>query len=230
MQKITRLLVRTRRTHAGKQAGFTIIELLIATLVFSMVLLLIAVGVLQFNHAYYSGITQTETQNTARNILEQISQDIQFSGSQVVSPIRDSGLGTDPELGFCIGSDRYSYRPGWELVNSGPVVANHQTLHALVKDSPGICSGMKAQNFRTLSNPLPSGDTELLTQYMRISKISVTAVSGTTGLYNVDVRVVYGDDDLLSNPTTSTATCKSGSGSQFCAVSELSTVVQQRIQ
>lgn len=224
MQSI-RLLVNKRHNPAHRQAGFTIIELLIATLVFSMVLILIAVGVLQFNHAYYSGITQTETQNTARSILEEISQDIQFSGSQITSPIANGG--TDPEQAFCIGSDRYSYRLGWELVNSGPVVAKHQTLHAFVKDSPGICSGMSAQDF---TKPLTAGSQELLTQYMRISKISVAAVSGTTGLYSIDVRVVYGDDDLLTNPTASNATCKIGSGSQFCAVSELSTVVQQRIQ
>lgn len=211
--------------HFRQQAGFTIIELLIATLVFSMVLLLIAVGVLQFNHAYYNGITQTETQNTARSILEEISQDIQFSGTQITSPISNGG--TDPEQGFCIGSDRYSYRPGWELVNSGPIVAKHQTLHALVKDSPGICSGMSAQDF---TKPLAGGSQELLSQYMRISKISVTSAGGSEGLYNVEVRVVYGDDDLLTNPTTAAAACKVGSGSQFCAVSDLSTVVQQRIQ
>ncbi len=214
-----------RRMNVRRSAGFTIIELLIATLVFSMVLLLIADGVLQFNHAYYSGITQTQTQNTARSILEQISQDIQFSGSQITSPIANGG--TDPEHGFCIGSDRYSFRPGWELVNSRPNVAQHQTLHALIKDSPGLCSGMKAQDF---TKPLASGSTELLSQYMRISKLSVSAVPHTSGLYNVDVRVVYGDDDLLMNPTKSNATCRVGSGSQFCAVSELSTVVQQRIQ
>jgi prepilin-type N-terminal cleavage/methylation domain-containing protein len=224
MQKLT-LLLRTDHTRSQQQAGFTIIELLIATLVFSMVLVLIAVGVLDFNHAYYNGITQTETQNTARSILEEISQDIQFSGSQITSPIANGG--SDPEHGFCIGSDRYSYRLGWELVNSSPNITTHQTLHALVKDSPGICSGMSAQDF---TKALAGGSQELISQYMRISKISVTAVSGTTGLYNIDVKVVYGDDALLVNPTASNATCKIGSGSQFCAVSELSTVVQQRIQ
>lgn len=224
MQTI-RLLANKRRGLIHQQAGFTIIELLVATLVFSMVLILIAVGVLQFNHAYYSGITQTQTQNTARSILEEISQDIQFSGSQITSPIANGG--TDPERGFCIGSDRYSYRLGWELVNSGPNVAKHQTLHSFVKDSPGLCSGMKAQDF---TKPLAAGSTELLSQYMRLSKLSVSAVPGTTGLYAIDVRVVYGDDDLLTNPTANNAACIVGSGSQFCAVSELSTVVQQRIQ
>ena len=222
------------RTTAGVQdnldrmvreaaAGFTIIELLVATLVFSVVLLLIAVGVLQFNHAYYSGITQTNTQDTARSILEQISQDIQFSGDQITSPIANGGT----EQGFCIGSDRYSYRLGWQLVDTAPNVSMHQTSHALVKDSPGLCGGMSAQNF---SNPLTAGSKELLGPNMRLSKLSVTQVPGTTNLYTVDVRVVYGDDDLLTSPATgSGTTCQVVSGAQFCAVSELSTVVQKRI-
>jgi prepilin-type N-terminal cleavage/methylation domain-containing protein len=232
MQKLTHLLPdkrppsTVRGSHDRQQAGFTIIELLVATLVFSMVLILIAVGVLEFNHAYYSGITQTGTQNTARSILEQVSQDIQFSGSQITSPISNGG--SDPEQGFCIGSDRYSYRIGWELVSSGPVVSKHQTLHALVKDSPGICSGMRAQDF---TKPLAGGSTELLSPFMRLSKLSVSTVPGTSNLYKVDVRVVYGDDDLLTTPVTANnVACKSGSGDQFCAISELSTVVQQRIQ
>jgi competence protein ComGC len=227
MRNINLLHTQRLKRDTHRAAGFTIIEILVATLVFSLVLLLIAVGVMQFNHAYYSGITQTETQNTARNILEQISQDIQFSGDQVTSPIANSGRGTDPEDGICVGSDRYSYRLGWELVNSGPDALRHQTLHAVVKDSPGLCSGMSAQNFRVR---LTADSTELLGQYMRLSKLSVTPLGGSSNLYSIDVRVVYGDDDLLTTPVTaSNAACKVASGNQFCAVSELSTVVQQRI-
>jgi type II secretory pathway pseudopilin PulG len=204
------------------EAGFTIIELLVSTLVFSVVMLLIAVGVMQFNHAYYGGITQTNTQDTARSILEQVSQGIQFSGDQVTSPIASAGS----EQGFCIGNDRYSFRLGWQLVDSGPIVAQHQMTHVLIKDSPGLCGGMSAQNF---NNPLAAGSTELLSPHMRLSKLSVSQVPGTTNLYNIDVRVVYGDDDLLTNPTASNAACKLVSGAQFCAISELSTVVQKRL-
>jgi hypothetical protein len=46
----------------------------------------------------------------------------------------------------------------------------------------------------------------------------------------VQVRVIYGDDDLLSNPTAANANCKSQAGSQFCAVSDLTTVVVKRVQ
>jgi prepilin-type N-terminal cleavage/methylation domain-containing protein len=209
------------------KAGFTIIELLIATLVFSVVLLVIATGVMQFNHAYYAGITQSNTQNTARAILENISQAIQFSGEQVTSPIAGAG----GEKGFCIGNDRYSYHQGWQLVDGTPNVAKHQTSHALVMDTPGDCSGLTAQDF---SKPLTGSSTELLSPHMRLSNLSVTSVPGSSNLYSIDVRVVYGDDDLLHSPsgggpTANDVVCQSGAGDQFCSISELSTVVQKRI-
>ena len=131
-------LVRRQRTR-----GFTIVELLIATLVFSMVLLLIAEGVLRFNDAYYGGITQSNTQNTARSILENISQAIQFSGEAVTN----SSSSVNGESYFCIGNDRYSYLPGWQLVDSSPSGPQHQTLHALVLDTVSNCGGAGAQDF-----------------------------------------------------------------------------------
>ena len=224
MRKIYNLTLAMKRpTVRNGSAGFTIIELLVATLVFSVVLLLIAVGVLQFNHAYYGGITQTNTQNTARSILEAITQDIQFSGDQVTSPIGSAGS----EQGICVGTDRFSYRLGWQLEDTAPNASLHQQTHVLVKDSPGLCGGMNAQNF---ANPLTADSIELLQPHMRLSKLSVTKVAGTTDLYTVDVRVVYGDDDLLTAPVTGPNTaCKLVSGAQFCATSELSTVVQMRI-
>jgi len=208
-------------------AGFTIIELMVATLVFSVVLLVIAVGVMQFNHAYYAGINQSNTQNTARAILENVSQAIQFSGEQVTSPIASAG----GENGFCIGNDRYSYHLGWQLVDGTPDVSKHQANHAVVMDTPGDCSGLSAQDF---SKPLAGGSTELLSPHMRVSKVKVKQVPGSTDLYEIDVRVVYGDDDLLHSPsgggpTASDVVCQNGAGDQFCAVSELSTVVQKRI-
>lgn len=206
-------------------AGFTIIELMIATLVFSVVLLVIAVGVMQFNHAFYAGITQSNTQNTARAILENISQAIQFSGEQITSPIPGAGS----EKGFCIGNDRYSYHLGWQLESKSDP-AKHQAIHAFVMDTPGDCSGLGAQDF---SKSLTGSSSELLSPHMRVSKLSVKSITGTS-LYSIDVKVVYGDDDLLRSPsgggpTASDVVCQNGASDQFCAVSELSTVVQKRI-
>lgn len=208
-----------------KQLGFTIVELLIATLVFSMVLLVITIGVLSFTKAYYKGITQSNTQNTARSVIENVTQAIQFSGNAVTSPIGTNGS----SAGICIGNQRYSYLPGFELVDGTP--GTDQTNHALVLDTPGQCNGLNAQDLT--KNP---AGTELLSPHMRVAKLSVTQVTGTA-LWKVDVRIVYGDDDLLFSPSgnlagprAADATCRSAfSGSQFCATSELSTVVEKRI-
>jgi len=49
-------------------------------------------------------------------------------------------------------------------------------------------------------------------------------------IYKISVKVVFGDDDLLNNPNAESATCKSEQGSQFCAVSDITTVVTKRVQ
>jgi len=203
-----------------QKSGFTIIELMIATLVFSVVMILITTGVLTFTKSYYRGLNQSSTQNAARTILENISQAIQFSGDAVTVPI----TANNGSQGFCVGNQRYSYLLGGQLWDGTPDVAQHQVSHALVLDQSGSCGGASAQN---LTGAGVTG-TELLQPRMRLSKLDVTQISG--GLYRITVRVVFGDDDLLNNPTAANASCKvSISGSQYCAQSELSTIVKKRI-
>lgn len=212
-----------------RQAGFTIVELLIATLVFSMVLVVVTIGVMMFTKSYYRGITQSNTQNTARSIIENIAQAIQFSGDTITSPIGTAGSGNS--VGFCVGSQRYSYILGWQLVDGTAQSSAKQTNHALMLDTPGSCSGLNAQDV----TKTPSG-TELLSPHMRVAKLSVSRI-GATNMYKIDVRIVYGDADLLTSPsghnpaaTAPDATCQIAfAGSQFCATSELSTVVSKRI-
>ena len=209
------------------QAGFTIVELMIATLVFSSVMILITVGVLSFTRSYYKGINQSNTQNAARLISENISQAVQFSGESITSPIAASTDGEPQSRGICIGDQRYSYLPGWQ-VSDGPADDSlNRNRYGLVMDKPGSCSGLSAQNLRAA---VTDGSTELLPPMMRISKLQVERMTGTSDTWRVTVRVVYGDNDLLNNPTAEDASCKvSISGSQYCAQAELTTYVKKRI-
>lgn len=230
---------RTARKHEGRrrpsrptvetaEKGFTIVELLVATLVFSIVLVLITIGVIQFNKQYYRGVTEANTQTAARTLMNDISQAIQFSGDTVTSPIGSTGA----VKGICIGNQRYSYLPGWQLVDGSADTSKHQTKHAVVRDTPGSCGGLSAQDF----SGAVSG-TELLGPHMRISKLDVKQVSGSSDLYAITIRIAYGDDDLLyspsgdgSGPAAPDAKCHYGwAGTQFCAVAELSTTVQKRV-
>lgn len=215
----------TKRT-----AGFTIIELMVATLVFSVVLLVVTAGILQISRVYYKGLTESATQSTARSIIDTISQAIQFSGGDVTET---PGNGVGVNYAFCVGNKQYSYRLGSQVKNNP--TESDQAWHALVESVVGgSCSGVSPQ---PLTNQTVSGR-DLVNQEMRLSNLQVEDLGEDR--YRVSVRVVYGDADLLlspsapSSPTGATlpdAICQPvRAGTQFCAVSELSTVVVKRVQ
>jgi prepilin-type N-terminal cleavage/methylation domain-containing protein len=226
-----------------KSAGFTIIELMIATSIFSILLLVCSFALIQIARSYYKGVTSSQTQDAARSIVDQISQGIQFSGNNIATTPTSLPPPLPPSTGssyiFCIGDQRYSVQLNQE-VESNPTPPD-QGYHALVVDTyPGCTSGSMSQNLN--SNSVLGR--ELLPTNMRLSKLSVTQVPGQTNLYSINVRVVYGDSNLLCSPiandcnsssqstylTNSDIACKNTyEGTQFCAVSELDTVVQQRI-
>ncbi|HUS25753.1 MAG TPA: prepilin-type N-terminal cleavage/methylation domain-containing protein [Nevskiaceae bacterium] len=208
------------RNSQTQQRGFTVIELMIATSVFAVVLLIVTSGIIQITRVYFKGVTESTLQNTSRTIIDTISQAVQFNGGTVVAT-GNSGA----SRGYCIGGRRFSYLLGKQLVDGTPNATLNQTNHAFVVDDYSGCPG-SAQD---LSGSLMAGSRELLSPNMRLSDFSITGLG--TDRYRITVRVVYGDDDLLNNPTTTTAACRGiRAGSQFCSVSELSTVVVKRVQ
>lgn len=215
-----------RKPLALQQGGFTLVELMIATVVFSVVLLIITVGILQISRVYIKGTTENATQNTARTIMDTISQSIQFGGGNVATTTGGAATPGSPKA-FCVGSQRYTYALGYQVVDGTPNGGLSQTNHALASDSIANCSQTTVQS---LNGPTISGR-ELLAPNMRLSKFEVNQVSGSTNLYRVTIRIVYGDNDLLDDPTSANARCKGAvAGTQFCAMSELSTVVVKRVQ
>lgn len=229
-----------------RQRGFTIIELLIATTVFSLILVVMTVGVMRFTKAYYKGVTASSTQNVARTTIDEVAQAVQFSGLQVRELAESPANQSNAKLrshGFCVGAQRYSFLPGWQLKNtSNP--GSYEHTHVFVRDKPsGGCSANLQQTAQDLLGTNITG-TELLTTNMRVAKAELVRAGGDPNLYNMTLRIVYGDADLLTsqsspasngrgdafNATASDATCKSAiAGNQFCAVSQLSTMIQRRV-
>jgi prepilin-type N-terminal cleavage/methylation domain-containing protein len=68
-----------------KSSGFTIVELMISTLVFSVILLVVTFGIVHFTNSYYRGINGSTTQDTARTIVDSVTQAIQFSSGTITS-------------------------------------------------------------------------------------------------------------------------------------------------
>jgi prepilin-type N-terminal cleavage/methylation domain-containing protein len=231
-------MMKNHRISTRNQSGFTIVELMIATMVFSVVIFIITAGVLAFTRSYYKGINSSTTQNAARSVVDTISQAIQFSGRSVV----ETNL-ADPNNGyFCAGDYVYMISLG-KKVPDNPIHGNWGIYQA-ANPEPGSCGA--------LSGPTSDG-TELLGSQMRVADISVAKVSGETRLYSVSLRIAFGDSDLLCSPGlsgttkgscnkgatsygpnatwhTPDMTCKTQTGSQFCAVSALSTTALQRVK
>ncbi len=211
------------------QTGFTIIELMISSLVFSVILLGATSALIQIGRMYYKGMISSRTQGTVRAIIDDISRSIQFSGDtpNVAGTDRVSINGTEYDRGlFCIGDTRYTYIQNLQI--------NNQQPHALWRDSvtgPGQCN-FETGTLPDLSavNPGGSNGQELLEQHMRLGGISVGCNSDGR-LCTVSVRVAYGDDDVLNFDESGTpVSCKGlTTGAQWCAVSELTATVFKRI-
>jgi prepilin-type N-terminal cleavage/methylation domain-containing protein len=225
-----------------KQRGFTIVELMMATLVFSVIMLVAAGAVVRFTSNFQRGIAATNTQNAARSVIDSISQAVQFGGGNA-----PKDLAKDSKPGWCVGPTRYSYVLGKQL--NGKVDAT-STRYALVEDSTGITAcGGEAQN--VAGNGTIAGQ-ELLGENMRLVKFDITAADAYLGLWNVTIKVAYGDDEVLCSPSVTGSCdsnvkpqvylttpeqlslpdlqCKVGTGNQYCAISELKTTVQRRVQ
>ena len=217
-----RIATKIRPPHHSY--GFTILELMVAATVFSVILLVVAVGVIGFTNSYYKGVTSSKTQAAARDIMNAIAESVEFSKG---APSTLSGGGG--AQGLCIDNTLYSYVIGQEVVDSSPSGA-HQAYHGLIVSSAG-CGAVNVPNSPAA---LPPTSRELLGSHMRLGVLSVQP-AGTGGLYSIEVRVIYGEDDLLT-PAVGGSTdwsqelCAGNSGgNQFCAVSDLTTTVQQRL-
>lgn len=217
-------------------SGFTILELIIATAIFSGALLMLMLGFLSISNSYTKGLTVTETQNVSRNVINTISQSLQFGNSSSYQPPPSN----NPQSGwFCADNYIFAYTLGEEVgVNSG---------NALVQVPDTICpsSGQSCPTAAPQTGVISAdncakstGAVELLGPRMRLAALSIT--SEPEGTYQIDVKVVYGDPQYLQGVVVNGATqyydtssgkvtCTGTVSDNFCATSDLQTVVGPRI-
>lgn len=225
----------TRKNSSSK--GFTIIELMIATLVFSTVLAMLTTGVIYFTNMYYKGINSSNTQRTARVVADNISQAIQFSGSEVSVGTMISGGTYDGLQVLCVGSKRYTFVPGRMVTQDGSPTrpGDNAGYRGLLVDT--VQSGcntaqaaVSATDFRSARNISSAGLTaasELLGSRMRLTHLAVTPAG--PNMYTIQVSIAFGDDDLITARTGYDVRCRSIAGSQHCATSQLTTSVVKRV-
>jgi prepilin-type N-terminal cleavage/methylation domain-containing protein len=236
-----------------RQKGFTIIELMIATAVFSTILLMVTVLMINIGNLYYKGVNQARVQDNVRSISDEVSQQLKLGDS--FTPSDPTKKGANGEQAYCIGSKRYTYVVGIQISTPQPPAASGTSYrHVLWRDdnpSPGSCSVIddsitpanEAVNLTTQSPSTGLHGAELIAPRSRLIHFSLIGTSP----YSVAVGVAYGDNDLLCNPsvvgscasnvampnfgdyTSGNLLCKGNLGRQFCATAKLNTSVVKRL-
>lgn len=227
--QVMRVRIENYKQVKNHQGGFTILELIIATSIFAITLLVVTTGIMRIGQAYYKGRIQSATQEAARNVSEDIAKTIQLSVGQRRLGAFMAPDGTNGQ--FCVGDVRYTY-----YLNKKVEPAN--TTGALKAETIAPDASCSDPSAGTNSR-------ELLGNNMRLLRFKVEPDPvGQAQTWRVNIRVAYGDNDLLThydndgNPVNAStvdtdadgANCKSGlAGSSFCSTSQLDTLVKKRL-
>lgn len=217
-----------------KAYGFTIAELMIATAVFSVVLLVALAGFLDIGHLFYKGVTTTQTGGTANQIFTDLTGNFQ-TATNVTNAQSANGY-----TYYCIGNSRYTYNIGQRVTS---VAASHASPSSggnfgLLKDTLAGTNNACATPCDDINtgNSCPSGavrlnnPTELLGDQMRLEQFSIQPNAGVSlNFYNVSIIIAYGDDSVLNYTTQGDPTTVYCAGKtniqEFCSVSKLDTGV-----
>ncbi len=221
----------------ARQRGFTIVELMIATMVFGVILLGVTAAITTMGKKYQRSMYASNTQAVTSNLVDTLSQAVRYTSGMPQkggNPLTDTGS-------YCIGEKQILYAQGMRLGDTA--AATSSRFAVLVRSGDSTCSTIPS-----ITQPLsiPGEYQELLGRGMRISKLDIFQQSD--GSFKVEARVVYGEDDLLCSESVANSCragepylnasqlrsldnlqCKPGPGSEYCSASELSATVYQRL-
>lgn len=225
----------SKKPSLKTSSGFTIVELTIATLIFSVILVVAMASFIGISRVYYKGRSLTETQAVAQQIVSQISSDMQFASDIVTNYPTGTGIPVDSlnpsgAQYVCFGNVRYTFNL-YQKVDVDNIAGNH---FGLLRDAmPGTrpCASPFGIGAIPLNNP-----TELLSSNMRLSRLDVNQAKNASDvkvndLWDLNVTVAYGDNDTLTytnDSDKSTVACDANlKSSQFCSVSKQTTSVSR---
>jgi prepilin-type N-terminal cleavage/methylation domain-containing protein len=216
-----------KRNNKNIEAGFTIIELMIALTALSLILVMSTVIMMRLGDIYTKGVTMANLQNNTRNLSGDIASALQFSANDLKCKPEGCGAGTTKVQ--CIGATRYTYILNEPLGFDSSNEEEHK--HVLWRDT---MSNSTECNPLDLNDDIPSDDVsnndgaELLQEHVRLSRFSIDEVPDESGTFRIEIWTAYGDDDLvLESPELA---CRSDRGSDFCALSKISTTVIKRLE
>lgn len=187
-----------RRRRARDQTGFTMIELLMAMAVFSFMLMIVSAGFIQVVRIHQSGIASRTTQQNSRLVIDAVMKDVRISASAA-----SANPGQLNWLCLAKGSQTLEYA----VDTSGNL-----RVGVIPNPAPGTCPVPTFTGWGTLND---AG--VIVTQFA-----VVTTPAVDTGLGTAMVTLTMASRNNLNALDPTRTQCLPGSGSQFCAVTTVS--------
>ena len=139
---------------------------------------------------------------------------------------------------FCVGSNRYSYILGRQLdidaqaneMQTQPDEPNGWYNYALLVDK--LSSIGCPDPFNGSSRLTKDDAKEMLGDKMRLSNLSITQLpSPNDKLYTISIKIAYGDDEVLQDPSSTSPSCLSNPAySKYCFVTDIKTVARKGLE
>ena len=209
------MIQRTNTHHTQSQAGFTIVELTLATAFIAFILIFMLATMVQVMSNYNKGLAVKEINQTARTVSEEMGQLIQGTDA---SAINTAYLGNGR---VCLGGVSYVWNVKGATTNKYTTGSSFTMVR--VNDTAGaLCSA-------SLPAVNPSNASELLSGNIWVQQINVAVSSNqslvdiTIGLSTAAPNQPTGTDPLLGT------VCNGGKDSQYCAVATFKTTVSTKV-
>lgn len=216
-----------RITKLKSSSGFTIVELMIALTILSVILVIGTVVLIQIGALYSKGINAADLQNANRNIVADVSGQLQFSGKvpsgctfndlSHVPPLDASSTTcyfstanihniadgtTERVYAYCIANTRYTYVLGRELGTDSSGAPTLNTQHVLWRDTL-TTDACPAPVLDIVNNVIPTDASTLPNSGYEMvgNHMSLTRFKidqvSGTNIYTADVWMAFGDADLV---------------------------------
>ncbi|MFZ3009449.1 MAG: hypothetical protein WA030_00290 [Candidatus Microsaccharimonas sp.] len=240
--------------HKAKQAGFTLIELMLAMAFIAMLLLAVALMIIQVANIYNRGTLLRELNQTSRSIGKELESAMRSSSTFSLDPTAKRYVNNQWGGRLCLGQYTYVWNYGTALsaVNpnrnvypTGAVVPNanivkigstnrYEISFVKVPDSGG--SYCVASGLGVYPNISPTGAVEMMrsgdhTLVLHSFGIvsTPTATDSLSGQQLYKVTYTIGTNDLNALNSTQTA-CKlpnvSGADPNYCSIQQFTIVLR----
>ncbi len=199
--------------HRAKQAGFTLVELMIALAFVAFILIFATSAVIQVMQTYNKGLALKQINQAGRTTLEYISRYLRTADPGAVNA---SAMSSNR---MCLGGVSYV----WNLYNTAPASANKYddgssfTLVRVNDAANAMCSNASG------SYPaVPKVEaTEVLGSNVWVMAITMTQPAVGAPLVDLSIKLAVANDPAI----TSGQCAKGGTIGQFCATSDFSTTI-----